>query len=207
MPKYRTKWTRNAVEEAAKGFRNGHAFQLSYPGAARAAQYEGYWKELTSKMPQSQEKWDYDKVKAEAQKYTVKGHFISGCSGGSKWARRHGVLDEICSHMIPHARSDFDAVYLWKLKDMGEVYKIGVTSHRLGDKRIKFVSRMSGYDVEYYLVRKMDDAVSVESEMLKLGKPFLGVDCSGATEFRQLDPQELNKCLRLMGINTFEEYV
>ena len=206
MPKYRTKWSRAAVEQAAAQCQEKIEFREKFSGAYAAAFKDGYLDEVTAHMSLRQVSWDYEKVKAEAQKYEVKDHFIRACAGGAKWAKRHGFFDEICFHMVPQARSDFDAVYLWKLRDFGDVYKVGVTSHRLGDARIKFVSAMSGYDVEYYFVVKSDRACEIETQMLKLGRPFHGVSCSGMTEFREFTPQELSQCLQMMGLEPLKEF-
>lgn len=200
MPTEIVKWTKEAAMSAASGYTDRGEFTRDHGGAVVAARRDGYYEEMMAHMPYKFTKWDYDKVKEVAANYTVPDHFAREYPGAMKWAKRHGVYEEVCSHMTDHRRGDFDAVYIWKLKDFGDVYKVGVTSHRLQDKRIRFVSQMSGYDVDYYFVVKSDKACQIESEMLSLGKPFHGVDCNGMTEFREFTPEEFDMCLSLMGV-------
>lgn len=200
-----TKWTEQAIRKAARGYKYYHDFRAACPGAIPRARRLGIHDEITAHMALKQKQWNLDSVRAVAAQFEVKDHFARAYPGAMKWAKRHGLYDDVCSHMKDNRRGDFDAVYIWKVKDLEDVYKIGVTSHRLGNSRINFVSRLSGCDVEFYFVVKCDDACEIEAEMLRIGNPFCGIDCNGGTEFRELSPSEFVKCLNLMGLGLHQE--
>lgn len=44
-------------------------------------------------------KWNYDSVKAVAKKHKHREEFFFAYRGAYNWAQRHGLLDDICSHM------------------------------------------------------------------------------------------------------------
>lgn len=48
--------------------------------------------------------WTYDSVKKIALKYKTRSEFMKGNSKAYIYARRHKMLDEICSHMTPNIR-------------------------------------------------------------------------------------------------------
>jgi hypothetical protein len=204
MPAYRTKWTRDVVEQAAQNYLYKWEFVQENSGAAKAAKEEGYFDDLTAHMLVKQNAWTYESVKAEAEKYEVRDHFARGCPGAMKWAKRHGVYDEICEHMGWHRRGDFDAVYIWKVKDEDDVYKVGVTSYRLKDKRINWVSNASGYEVEGYILKQFDNACEIETQLLSLGDALHDADFNGATEFRRFTADDLVKCFELLSVDSLE---
>jgi hypothetical protein len=98
------------------------------------------------------------------------------------------------------SRSDNDAVYIWKVQGKADLYKIGVTSQRLGETRIEQVSGASGFAVEWIRIFEVESgtAAKVEAEMLACGglvdfdEPF-----DGSTEFRRMDDAELLAAIRV----------
>ncbi len=97
--------------------------------------------------------------------------------------------------------SDNDIIYLWKAKEIyfqkKPVYKIGITSKRLGTERIKTVSLTSGFDFEILLFRNSKRAKYLESQMLKIGDIPDFEKFDGCTEFRALDDLELKFVLEI----------
>lgn len=97
--------------------------------------------------------------------------------------------------------SDNDVIYVWRAKNIYfnglEVYKIGITSQRLGESRVKKVSFSSGFENEVLLFRNSKKAKLLESKMLQFGvfPDFEKFD--GRTEFRALNEDELINVLKI----------
>jgi hypothetical protein len=96
--------------------------------------------------------------------------------------------------------SDNDAIYIWKAIGQyfnGEqVYKVGVTSSRLGDLRIKHVAKKIGIEYEIVTLRKVSgSAQALESKLMDHGfhPGYAGHD--GATEFRAFTDSDLQSVL------------
>ena len=99
--------------------------------------------------------------------------------------------------------SDGDAVYLWRaigqVFDGLPVYKFGITSARLQERRIVEVARFAKFKFQVILLNNVKGSASVlESELLKLGvsPKFSGVN--GASKFRALTEAELGAALDLI---------
>lgn len=98
--------------------------------------------------------------------------------------------------------TDNDIIYIWKMvgkqyKGM-PVYKIGITSARLGDRRIKQVAKEHevGYEVVVMAETKVP-AMDIEAALKKLGENpgYVG---DGATEIRAMSDEDLHKALSLI---------
>ena len=126
--------------------------------------------------------------------------------------KEHGVFEQTPSHHINGKQSgcqtcgvgiqsDNDAVYIWKVVGEKDVYKIGITSFRLGDKRIRSTAMNNAIGYDLKILKQVENALSVEKELLKLGEVcdlFLGND--GGTEFRYLSHKELEKALSMIEV-------
>jgi hypothetical protein len=64
----------------------------------------------------SVDKWTHNSVKEEALKYSVRSHFKNSCCGGYSYAKKKGILDNICSHMKPVVRWTHELVMEEMLK-------------------------------------------------------------------------------------------
>ena len=98
--------------------------------------------------------------------------------------------------------SDNDTIYIWKAKDCHhhgkQVYKIGITSARLGDERIKHVARKQGIEAEIItLTYVRGQATDIERRLHNLGEDpkYAG---HGGTEFRALSESELKLALEII---------
>ena len=139
----------------------------------------------------------------EALKYTNRRAFSLGNSSAYHGADINGWLDEICSHMDFNPSSDGDAIYLWRavgqVFDGLDVFKFGVTSARLDDRRILEVARFAKFEFEVILLVNVKEAASVlESELLKLGVSPGFTGFNGASEFRALTDSELHTAKNLI---------
>lgn len=107
-------------------------------------------------------------------------------------------------------QSDNDAIYLWKVigefRNGVQVYKVGITSARLGDQRIREVAKTHGFDFEIEILAKtIGKATDLEGECLKIGTKLTDIIGDGATEFRALTELELRQVKRLMLWGTEED--
>ena len=117
-----------------------------------------------------------------------------------------GIVKKLKFEKPPTARCDNDAIYIWRA--VGEffngnpVFKIGVTSARLGTRRIKECSDKNGFTPEIIICTPVHGkATELEGELHLLGDDpkYVGID--GATEFRALNTSQLDVALRLIGAN------
>lgn len=99
--------------------------------------------------------------------------------------------------------SDNDAVYIWKAVGQYfngvQLYKVGVTSSRLNDKRIRLVAKKIRMDYEIITLRPVPGSAQyLESKLMRTGMDpqFTGFD--GATEFRAFTDEALTKALAMI---------
>lgn len=128
--------------------------------------------------------------------------------------RKHG---KFCQSPNQHLRgsgcpkcklpSDNDAIYVWKaigqFYNGVQLYKIGATSSRLADKRIKLVAKKIKMEFEIITLRSVPGSAQyLESKLLNFGldPEFIGFD--GATEFRALTDEVLTEI-----IQTIQNYI
>jgi hypothetical protein len=148
-------------------------------------------------------RWDPESARQEALKYSIRDDFKRYSGGAHGYAVDAGILDDICRHMKRgYTATDNDAVYIWKA--IGEyfngkpVYKIGITSHRLNDRRISQGAAAMGLEYELLILEKVKGKASyIECKLLSMGDDpkYIG---SGATEFRALDSNELIQAMDLI---------
>ena len=144
-----------------------------------------------------------DNCAAEALKYTNRREFSLANSSAYHGADINGWLYEICGHMEFNPSSDGDAVYLWRavgqVFDGLPIYKFGITSARLEDRRIVEVARLARFEFELILLTNVKGSASIlEVELLKLGVSPKFSGFNGASEFRALSESELQAAIELI---------
>ena len=140
---------------------------------------------------------------SEALKYMNRRAFSLGNSSAYHGADTNGWLDEICAHMDFNPSSDSDVVYIWKAIGQTfnghQVYKFGITSSRLEDRRVTEVAKKANLEFELILLSKVSvNAVEIESKLLNLGFNPKYTGFNGASEFRALTDEELNFAVNLV---------
>lgn len=82
-------------------------------------------------------RWTDEALKAEALKYEHRRRFFEGNKRAYVTCCLRGILDEACAHMekLPSA-TDADVIYIWRVLEHPDIYKIGITSKRCGESRI-----------------------------------------------------------------------
>jgi hypothetical protein len=198
------KWTTETLTTEAAKYQTRKEFERGNVKAYQAAKARKLLDLICSHMTAQRTDWTTETLTAEAAKYQTRSAFERGNEAAYQAAKRHEILDEICGHMIDGAgSSDNDAIYIWRAVGMrfnGEkVYKIGVTSARLGNRRIKLVSRNSGIKCEMIVCQPIKcKATTLEKQLLILGvsPEYTGFD--GCTEFRALTTSALEAAIAMI---------
>ena len=199
MGKY-IKWTKKMVLEAAAQYKTRYEFWTKNRNAYNFANSHNWLEESCSHMEYTKPtNWTKEMILKEASQYKTRWEFGTKNQNAYHFARTHHWLDEACSHMESGLRSDNDTIYLWRA--IGQyfnsepIYKIGMTSKRLGTQRIKEVAKEQGF--KYGIIAIMETAgkaTKIEKKLLGLGEtPRL--TGNGSTEFRSLNNQELKMAL------------
>ena len=190
----RKAWTEESVREEAKKYTSKNDFQKNST-AEPSARKLGILDDLGFTRPTNWRfKWTEEAIRNEAAKYQTKGDFEKYARGASERARLTGIIDSL--GLTEYPPSDNDTIYIWRAVGQwfnGEpVYKIGVTSSRLGCSRIEQVSRAAGFEFETVCSTQVAGKASqVESKLLCLGVSPGYQGFNGASEFRALSDSAL----------------
>ena len=110
--------------------------------------------------------------------------------------------DHLCGRGCPECKniSDYDTLYIWNIPDT-DIYKIGVTSKRLGMERINSVAAKIGVTPNVILTVNTKKALALEAFIHKtyINHPICFTEAiDGRTEFRVLKHNELMEILFLI---------
>lgn len=147
--------------------------------------------------------WTEEKIRRLSVGYPNKKLFALENPGASGAAYRKfpGLLDELFENKrLPMAN---DAIYIWRrvgaFYNNNPVYKIGVTSTRLGEWRIKLCAMKAGCEYELICCEPVvGKATNIEKKLLILGENpgYTGFD--GCTEFRALSDAALYTAITII---------
>ena len=143
----------------------------------------------------------------EALKYQHRMEFVRGSFNAYQRAAKRGLLDSVCKHMGGSLRSADDMIYVWKAKGVkhneDSIYKIGVTSERLGSLRIRQVANAHAFTpILLAMERTKGRASKLEKQLLEFGEdPFFDKTLDGFSEFRLLSELDLENILALITEN------
>ena len=197
MQLMRTTWTEEMLADEASKYSTRSDFQRGSSGAYSAARSRGLLDKVCVHMDWLHTYWTEEMLADEAYKYSTRSDFQRGASSAYQTARKRGLLDKVCAHTIDGSPSDNDVIYVWRANGVQHyglnVYKIGITSARLGDIRIADVANASGFLPTIVRLRKVTEkATWIEKRLLEIGQHpgFTGFD--GCTEFRALTDIEVD---------------
>lgn len=164
-------------------------------------------KQRTYKAFKPYKKWDMTKLMTVAYNYTSQKNFIMEQPDAWDYAKHLEVRELVIAHMEKDANkrkdignSDNDAVYIWKHPrphPHKNVYKIGVTSSRLGKSRIINGAKSAKTGMPEIIINQKVNckASDIEFELLKMGYDPHYSGFGGCTEFRVLDDEELEQAV------------
>lgn len=202
-----TIWTAKICAAEALKYNTIGEFRDGAGGAYIAASRMGIIEEICTHMHRVSKPHGYwiknkDRCAEEALRYSNRAAFQNGSRAAYLVAFRQGWLDDICGHM-ERLGGDFDAIYIWKhvgaKHRRRSVYKIGVTSARLGDQRINLCTNRNGMEAELVILADVQEALKLEKQILEMGiDPGYPPEVEGYTEFRALTERELERATRLI---------
>ena len=181
-------------------YQSRQEFELGCVSAYQRAVRRGLIDQL---YPSQRADWsDDEKVLAEGRKYLSKSAFALGSKSAYNVARVRNLLDLI-DFPENNAPSDNDAIYIWRAVGQfyngNPVYKIGVTSARLGTARIEQVAKESGFEFDLICCEPVQcKAHELERKLHVLGEDPQFTGFNGATEFRALSDSALYAAVSLI---------
>ena len=204
MENPRIKWDEEAIrEEAGKYSVKAEFIEKSQPAYKRALKL-GIVDDVCSHMQQNI-KITIEEAYRISLEYSDFGTFCALDQSAYTKLKREGVLYDMCTHLESKATSDKDVFYIWEMVGLSfygkRVYKIGVTSSRLGDDRIKRVSKRANVTQGQIIKIHTKSAKEIEQIALKYGDE-VPLECfDGYTEVRALSSSDI-KSIKTMA----EEY-
>lgn len=147
--------------------------------------------------------WNPDMVARELVGFKSRSDFKRKKKNAYQYAVKN-CPDLLDAHLDPtRSGKDNNTIYVWKAIGQffnGEqVYKVGVTSHRLGDSRVKDVSKLAGFDYEVICITKIKNKATVlEKKLHKLGKNPKYRGFAGCTEFRAFSDKDMEKIMEII---------
>jgi hypothetical protein len=198
-------WTEERLREEALKYKTRADFARENAGAYAVASEQGLIASICGHMDWLHKPWTNDELRDEALKYETRGEFQIKSIGAYSTAKRRGLLDEICDHMeFAASCSDNNVVYIWRhigaRFNRRKVYKIGITSARLGDRRINLCRSRNGMEHEVVILSEVKGKASdIEKQILQMGiDPEYPPEVDGYTEFRAFTAKELERATRLI---------
>jgi hypothetical protein len=193
-------WSDEDIAKEAQKYQARGEFQKASTAYQIAAK-RGILDEVCSHMTYTERvNWTPEILAEEALKYSSRTDFYSQSQNAYAAARRMGVLDEITDHLgYLDTYNTRDVVYLWFAE--GDIYKVGITSENLGDRRIYDVAKDAGFTPEIILLENVGTvrAKQLESQILKIGEPVIfRSSFRGSSEFRHFSSYDLNKAIELI---------
>lgn len=198
----RPDWTADSARQEALKYRTRKSFRKS--SAYEWARKTGILDEISEHMEWVNRPngfWNLANAQKEAMKFSSRAEFYRN-SPAYKWAWRNNALDKICGHMVENQISDRDTIYVFRVVNVKyqnlPVYKVGLTSARLGQERIKLIAQKNKFNIELLVIAMVSDAPTLEKILHELGIPADITKGDGRTEFRAMNKRELETALQFI---------
>ena len=197
-----SKWNETSIRREASKYASRVAFQENCRSAYKAARRLGIVDSVTSHMTRRGVLWNLETIRSEALLYETRLDFHIGSQGACQAARNLGIFEDVCAHMKSVRLCDDDVFYIWKAVDLGSnVYKIGITSSRLGVKRIIEVSKSfkTRFEIIAFQLTK-GSAKLIEKALLEhfCNTAEVPSYLTGYSEFRILSDVQISSILRVL---------
>lgn len=193
-----TKWTVDAITSEAAKFHSRVEFYRGNASAYNAAKKSGL---LNSLFGFARNQWSEDSLRNEASKYASRIEFYRKSGSAYATALRKGMIGELFPERF--GGTDDDVIYIWlavgQVFNGNPVYKIGVTSSRLGTIRIEQVAKSLG--VKFITVCQrvvVSKASDIEKVLHGMGESPMYVGFNGASEFRSMSDTVLCEAIAII---------
>lgn len=156
--------------------------------------------------------WTKERIQLEALKYTHMKEMERENRAAYNAAKRMGITKEIGAHMMWQRRTDYDTLYILKTNQMYKgmiVYKVGVTSWRLGLNRFNVLDNLTGYSHQPVFHHRVSVKATIpEHDILKIGESPEYDGFKGCTEYRAWGSEELWKAMKIANaFKATDEYI
>lgn len=197
-------WTVERCIAEAKKYSTASEFMNGSSGAYDASVRLGVYTECSAHMksPQKPKKyWSKKKCLLEAMKFSCRSDFAKSSAYAYQKCIAFGCLEDACRHM-DRPKSDSNIFYIWKTSHFSSdgvpVYKIGVTSKRLGMKRINHCKgSLSSKNAEVIIYKEDENSRNIEAQVKEIGSAWGKIKGNGYTELRVMDDADLKKALNI----------
>ena len=198
-----TSWTDEMLIADASRFETRGDWARESGSAYNAALKRDLLDVCCAGMRQLRTCWTDEMLIADAARFETRSEWQRESPAARSAAQLRGLIDACCAHMIEGYRSDNDAIYIWKAVGWtynGEqVYKVGVTSARLNDCRIKDVAKAADVEAEIVMLTKVNGkATALESALKSIGHDPKYIGFNGSSEFRAMSDEQLKQALALI---------
>lgn len=202
MAKTRAAWTDEMLSKEAKRFETRADFKVSSQAAYLAATRRNQIDLICAHMTPQRETWNILKIQDEAKKYISRADFERGSPNAYHAAVRNKMMDDVSLHMENRSPTDNDAIYIWcavgAVFNGNKVYKVGITSSRLSDNRVKMVAKKAGFKAEIIALHKVSRKASeIECELLSIGERPMYEKFDGHSEFRAMSHEDLARAVEV----------
>jgi hypothetical protein len=199
-------WSARSACQAAKLYKTRKEFQYgSHRGAYQWLRRAGQLDVACKHMPTIRRFQTDEQLIEIARRYKTVTDLLNADPGVRSAICKRGIDVLAYAHMVAadtDTTSDYDAVYLWESNFIYKglkVYKIGITSHRLGDARIQKVAKAAGMKAKVLrLTKTKSNALIVERELKRIGQRPSLEWFNGYKEFRAMTPVELRQALQII---------
>lgn len=194
-------WTKERCLSEALLYKQKRHFEI-YSGSAYIISMKNKWlDEICSHMVSPQKPknyWNLDLCFSEALKYKTRSDFFKNNGYAYNFLNKRWLINSACLHM-ERGFPDNDVIYIWETSETyhsKKVYKVGVTSNRLGLKRINQCAIGMGTECKNIVAYiRTNNARVIEKELLKTGEKYTKIKGDGYSELRCFDSIELNQSL------------
>lgn len=202
--------TLETIKASATQFGFIKDWRAAHPIDYSIAHKRGWLDQCTAHMAECRRPdgwWTLERCKASALEFETISDWSREAGSAYNRAHKNGWLSDCTSHMERTNGHDNDAVYLWEWVEDGKgtgIYKPGLTSWRLADKRIRDCAHINGIDYRLIALCQTSekDAKAFESVLLGMGDEVALPDhiTDGRTEFRIYSESELALIYQLLGV-------
>jgi len=188
-------WDENSIRQEAQKYTSRTEFAHKSGAAYNAARRLCI---LSTLFPSKLRTWDEASIREMAIGCFNKKELKRKCASAYNAALRLELIDDLFDNQKRvNAR---DCVYLWSVNDEPGLYKVGITSERIGEYRVNQVAKEANVVPTLIFMHKVgyEGAKIVERQMKRMGKKYMfSKKFYGHSEFRYLTPDEVAECVKL----------
>jgi hypothetical protein len=188
-------WNEQLVRQESSKYTTRTEFAKGSAAAYNAARR---LKIIDQLYPSLLKSWTEVEVRQIAKTCSSKKDLKRVCATAYNAALRLKIIDDLFKNQPQVAERD--CVYLWSVKDEPGLYKVGITSHTMGEYRINQVAREAKFSPQLVFLMKVgyENAKIIERKMKRLGTPYkFSKKFYGHSEFRYMTPDEVRLCIDL----------